>query len=133
MPRTAPVKDQLALMADELGSLEKELLPWKPKLDREKKLRELMRAAVDSKPATLGIEASGERFVVHLGPKALVRSVNVLELAKLISKRAFENLVSCTLAAMERAEINPVIQAQVIESSQTGTRPITITEKGRAA
>ena len=132
MAKNAPVKtpDPLAAIADELGLLEKELGPWKPKLARAEMLRKALRAACDERPVEHDCHVEGARFIAWLGAKPNVRTVNAVKLLKLITARAFASLATCTLTALEENSIDPAVIAQVVESAPTGCRPLTIFEKG---
>ena len=57
----------LGAMADELGALERELVPLKFKFARAEKLRKDLRAAFDGQAAEKSFEVKGERFVVGIG------------------------------------------------------------------
>jgi hypothetical protein len=123
-----PKADPLADIADELGTLDKELGPWRGKLAREELLRKLLRngctAADDAEQSV-----EGRRFTINLGARGNERHVNVIKLMKLISLRAFGALASVTLAALEANQINPAVVAAVVESARTGHRSIKIFEK----
>lgn len=55
--------------ADELGDLDRELAPWKAKLDRCEDLRRELRAVAADKPALEVITIHGKRWTVILGTK----------------------------------------------------------------
>jgi hypothetical protein len=124
--------DPLGALADELGAIEKylapKMAPLKPAIARAEKLRKLLRDAHEVKPAWTAYFIKGEKFTVELGPRGSQDRVNVVKLAKLITPQALWGLVSCTLKNLWESDVNPAVIAQVIDTSATGTRPITITE-----
>lgn len=128
----ATAKANTAALVDELGALELESYQWRLKAARLDVLRKALREAVPDKNPGLPFTITGKRFIAELGPRALVRTVNTKTLFSLVSQRCFLSLVSCTLKALETADIVPAIRAQVIEEALTGSRSITLTEKAAA-
>jgi hypothetical protein len=128
----AATKRQLALgdLADELGMLDQELAPVRAKLAREKALREALRDGAKTHSSTEEKIIEGRRFIVTLGPRSLVSEVNVKKLERLVSWRCLVGLATITQKALIDGKIDPAVQAQVIETSQTGYRHLAISEKG---
>lgn len=120
-------------LVDELGALEKEIAPFRLKLARADALRAQLREIVSTKPAGAVQTIEGKGFVVELGPRAIVRTVNVVKLESLVSLRCLVGIVSCSLKALLENNVSSKVQAAVIESHATGSRSITITERGSAA
>ena len=117
----------LSALVDEVGSLEKELAPWRGKLAREELLRKSIRAQYDSAPADIPVSVEGEKFIVALGPKALQSTVNVGKLAKTIGAKGALSIAKVTLEALKAF---PGVAGQVVTQSLTGTRSWKIFEKG---
>lgn len=134
---TAPSEADKALAAqvDELGALEAELAPLKPKLARAEALRSALRVRFEGEPAANACEARGARFIAALGPKAIERTVDVAELAKRIGWKAVVPLAKVALNALARLTDPPLVNAAqaAIVSAATGPRPLKIFELGKAA
>jgi hypothetical protein len=131
-PKPKNTKKPLAGAVDEIGLLERTLAPFKPKFARLEALRKLIRAsAADANPEDES-KIEGLKFHAFLGARTIERTVNVLKLSQLLSSRGLMAVVSCTLAALEREGINPAIVAQVVEATQTGTRPLVVIPKSGA-
>jgi hypothetical protein len=124
--------DQLAAQVDELGMLEKEFAPHEFKARRIAELRVAIRAVYAAQPADHAFEAKGAEFAVILGPKGNERSVDVVQLARLIPAKLLAAFASVTLKALE-AHVSPGIAARVISAERTGARPLRILELGRPA
>jgi hypothetical protein len=121
---TAPA---VAAIVDELGFLEKEVAPWKPKMARVELLRKSLRAHYDAELASTPHQAEGKLWVATLGAKGLSGTVNVVKLSKLISLRALTCVVECTQKALATL---PGVKAElVMEYDQTGSRTIELFEK----
>ena len=128
--QTAPAVSPLAAMVDELGALDRELAPLAPKTSRSESLRKAIRAHFDQAPAAENQTADGIRFQVLLGARENVSSVDVAKLAGIIGTKETLAIVGCTLKALKQY---PEAAAAVVSYSPTGTRPLTIVEKGSAA
>lgn len=125
---TKPVKiSAIAGMADELGSIDKELSPFAGKIARRELLRKSIREHFDKSPAAESQTADGQRFVVLLGPKASVASIDVPLLAKTIGIKAALAILGCTLKALEAF---PGVAAAVVSRALTGARSLKTFEKG---
>jgi hypothetical protein len=118
----------LAAAVDELGALEAELAPLKPRLARAEALRSALRARFEGQPADAACEARGNRFIAALGPKATERTVDVAELTKRIGWRAVMPLAKVALNALARLTDPPLVNAAQasIRSAPTGPRPLKI-------
>jgi hypothetical protein len=121
----------IAAQVDELGALERELAPVQLKISRVEALRKAIRAHFDASPADQPFEATGERFLVAVGPRATQRSINFVKLIKLLGAARFAKFATCTLAAL--AEHAPGMEASVVTSAPTGARPLKTFERGKAA
>lgn len=120
---TSPV----ASIVDELGALEKELAPLHSKVARLELLRKSLRTHFDASPAAEPYTAEGTRFVVLVGPRASVATVNIKELAKHIGARAVFGIATCTLKALEGyLDILPLVVTRAL----TGSRSLKTFEKG---
>ena len=126
MPKPAQSKEPLASLVDELGDIRAELEPFRGKIAREQALEKLLRAASEDYPATQQRIVSGTRWDVVLGPRTNKTSVNIIKLLSLVKAKVFNAIVSCTVASLERNKIAPEIIAQVIETDQSGYRPLNV-------
>lgn len=113
----------IAQLVDELGALETELAPLKPKFDRIEGLRRALRAWFDIKPADQSCTAPGEKFIAELGPRAVERTAHPGRLIAVIGVRKYASLAVPTLRALE-ANLSPEVLAGAITSARTGPRPI---------
>jgi len=129
-----PEPSPLALMADELGALEKEyalaMAPLELKLPRMKALKEQLQAACKA-PADKEWIVEGAKFGVKLGPCANQRTVNLTALVKKIGAAAFAKFATCTLGALEENVSADVVKV-VVTSAQSGPRKLSTFEKGVA-
>jgi RNA polymerase sigma factor (sigma-70 family) len=135
MPKAAPTKPTDAALAaeiDELGSLEKEFAPLRAKLARIEFLRASIRARFDSAPAYEAKEAEGARYMVQIGRRGNVSTVNVAQLVKAIGAKAFHAIAGVSLKTLE-ANVAPNIVADVVSVAATGPRTIKTFEKGMGA
>jgi hypothetical protein len=117
---------------DELGALEKEFAPLRPKLARIEMLRKVIRAHFDASPPASPFEASGARFICMIGPRAVERAINYKALIKAIGLKAFALIARVTLGALEEGVPCGVVAA-VVTSDNTGARSIKTFERGTAA
>lgn len=118
----------VAELVDELGALEKRLLPFKADQARVEDLRKALRAHFDGSPATAGFQAAGDAFFAVVGPRALERTINPAKLIKAIGVKLYATFATCTLKALD-ANVEPGIAAGVVSSANTGHRPIKTFEK----
>jgi hypothetical protein len=128
-PAVSPDPKLIALV-DEIGDLEKELAPHKPKAARLEKLRKQLRDRYDDKPADQPVTADGARYCIELGARAMQTVVNVPKLFKAMKLATFLKVATVTLKAIT-AECTPGVAGSVITEAQTGPRSLTITEKGK--
>lgn len=120
---------QLRANADELGALDRELTPYEPKIARREALRKAIRAHYADAAAEQPFIAEGDRFVVHVGPRAQERSIDYVRLWKLTSVNVMRKIATVTLKALEAAVTCQTFEA-VVSSAATGTRSLKIFEKG---
>ncbi len=125
-PKTAP-DSPFAALADELGALEKEMLPHAPKLARIDQLRKSLREAC-TVGAGMPWTVYGERFFATLGPKASERKINFPALIRRIGAGRFSRFATCTLKLLE-AHVDVATVAAVITVEATGARPLKTFEK----
>ncbi len=126
-PTKPPKVSLIANIADELGAINKELAPYRSKLAREEALRKALRVHFDASPAAEQQSAVGERYVVLLGPKASVATIDVPLLAKTIGVKAALAILGCTLKALEAF---PTVVSTVVTYALTGARSVKVFEKG---
>ena len=118
----------IAEQCDELGALEKELLPLKPKFARIEMLRKAIRAHFDASPAAEAFEASGAKFLVLVGPRATERTINPAKLIKAIGAKVYATFATVTLKALEE-NVSCDIIAGVVTSAPTGSRTLKTFER----
>lgn len=122
----------IAAQVDELGALEKEFAPLRPKLARIEELRKAIRGHFDQSPAGEAFEASGDQFLVMVGARALERSISPSKLIAAIGLKKYATLATPTLKALE-ANVPAEIVAGVVSSAHTGARPLKTFERGSHA
>jgi hypothetical protein len=121
---------KLTALVDEIGDLEKELAPHKPKAARLEKLRKQLRDLYDDKPASTPYTADGARYCIELGARGMQTVVNIPKLFKSVKLADFLKLAYVTLKDIT-AQCSPGVAASVLTEKQTGHRSLTITEKGK--
>lgn len=121
--------DAIAKAIDELLKLQKALAPFRKRIAREEALKKLIRGAASFPADESGI-IHGIDAEAHLGACGNETKVNVEKLYSLLSARAFVPLASVTLKKLEEAEIAPEVRAQVLTTTQTGSRSLVIVPKG---
>lgn len=119
-----------AAEVDELGDLEKELAPLRPKIARLELLRKSVRSRYDDSPADKTFEAVGERFVVSVGARSMESVVDVPRLIKLAGVKLVQKFARVTLKDLE-ANTTCAMRAQVISQQQTGYRTLKALERGK--
>lgn len=122
----------LAIMVDEIGDLEKELNPLKPKTKRLNNLRTDLRLWYELKPAAESFSAEGTRYVAEVGECADENSVDIAALFRLIGPKRFLAIASVTLAAAKEALKPEEFEKIRVHFRYSGPRSIKITEKGIA-
>lgn len=122
--------EQLAAEVDELGALERELTPLKPKLARADVLRKSIRSRFDADAAAASFEARGEKFIISVGPRAVERTIDLDKLWKLAGVATFRRIATVTLARLEAAGLAPGVIPQVVTSDYTGSRTLKVLERG---
>jgi hypothetical protein len=120
-------REQLAADVDELGALDKELAPFAAKVKRVEALRKAVRAAFADAPADEPCVATGQRFVIELGPRGEERAIHYPELWKLGGVKLMRQIATCTLTALDAAA--PAIAAAVTFKARTGHRSLKVTER----
>jgi hypothetical protein len=118
----------LAAMADELGELEKEIEPYKPKFGRIEVLRSAIRAAFAKADPGKRYEVSGENWTVLLGKAGNVSVVHKSELLKLVGPSKFAECASITLKALEE-NFSADILGAVVSLESVGPRVLTVIPK----
>ncbi len=130
-PQTARVGVPAALIAqqvDELGALEKRLLPYKADLARIEDLRKAVRAHFDASPPLASFQPAGDKFFATVGPRANERTINPAKLIKAVGLKLYATLASVTLKALE-AGVSAEIAAGVVSTAATGARPLKTFER----
>jgi len=126
-----PVKT-LEEMVDELGDLEKELMPLRPKMKRADDLRSEIRSRYDEKPEDKSFSIEGDRFALNVGARKIQKHVNIAKLYKSVKLSVFLKIVGVTLTSLKEHCEEYVVDS-VISEQQTGYRPLELTEKGQPA
>lgn len=125
-----PAVSPLVAMVDELGALDSELAPLAPKISRAENLRKAIRAHFDQAPADQEQTAAGTKYDVLLGEKENASTVDVVKVAQIIGVQQTLAIASCTLKALKAF---PSALVFAVSYARTGTRPLTIRQKGAAA
>jgi hypothetical protein len=120
----------LALEVDELGDLEKELAPLRPKIARLELLRKSVRSRFDDSPADESFDAVGDRFVVSVGARSMESIVDMPRLIKLAGIKLVQTFARVTLKDLE-AHTTFAMRAQVVSQQQTGYRTLKALERGK--
>jgi hypothetical protein len=115
--------NEIAAQVDELGSLEKELLPCRPKLARVEVLRKLIRTQYDALPADIVAQPRGARFFAVVGPRGFQSTINPAKLIKAIGLKLYASLAKVTLGTLEE-NVDVKIYAGVVTVDQTGPRSL---------
>jgi hypothetical protein len=115
----------IAQQIDELGALEQRLLPFLPDIKKMELLKQQIRSHFDASPAAEAFQASGDKYTVMLGPKALTRSINPAKLIRAIGLKVYASISKVTLRDLE-ASVSKEIVAGVVTADNTGTRSLKI-------
>lgn len=122
-PAPPSVSPELAAQIDELGAIEEQLAPLKPKIKRAEALRKVIAAAVED-PAD-SKKFDGTRFCALVGARQNQRFIKSMPgLFKLIGKTAFLEVCRVTLDAVEKLVGNEGELAKLIGTAQTGPRDV---------
>lgn len=114
---------------DELGALEKEFAPLRPKLARIELLRKSIRERYAASPAEKDFTAEGVRFMVAVGPRANESVINYPKLLKAIGAKLFCSIAKTTLKALEE-NVACGVRADVITIEAVGPRSLKTFERG---
>lgn len=115
-------------MADELGELERELEPFRPKFGRVEVLRAAIRAAFAKGDPGRRYEVSGERWTVLLSKAGNASVVDKAELLKMIGAAKFADCSTITLKALEE-NVSKDILGAVVSLESIGPRVLTVVPK----
>lgn len=118
-------------MADELGELEKEIEPYKPKFGRIEVLRSAIRSAFARADPGKRYEVAGASYVVLVGKAGNASVVDKPELLKLVGSSKFAEIAQITLKALEENCAKDVLGA-VVTLEAVGPRVLTVVEKAAA-
>jgi hypothetical protein len=125
MPKPAPVTTTLIAPAvDERHLLKLKLAPYKADISRLKLLDELLRASVENEPADKVCTVQGVKYFAVLQARTNQVNCNCVTLLKLVGIKVFGAIVSCSKKALEENKVDPAVMAQVMETTQTGWRPL---------
>lgn len=127
-PAEPAAASPLSQAVDELGALEKRLLPFKADLARVEILRKAIRAQFDASPAAEPLEVKGERFTALLGPRGIERTINPAKLIKAIGVKVYATIARITLGDLEK-NVDAGIVAAVVTSAHTGPRSLKTFER----
>jgi hypothetical protein len=120
-------------MVDELGALEHELAPLKPKIARAELLRSSVRAAYADYVAAEAYTVEGQHYSLSIGARAHEKKVDLPRLFRAIGPKIFLLLCQVTQKALAEAVPKRVPAAVAVEcvseSLFTGTRPLKIFAK----
>jgi len=122
----------LAKMVDELGDLEQELEPYKPKFARIDQLRAAIRGVYARADPGRSYQPAGERWMVLLGKQGNLSLVDKPQLLKLVGAAKFADIATISLKALEE-KCTPDVLGAVVSLEQIGPRMITIVPAPAAA
>lgn len=126
------VRIKFAPIVDEIGDLERELAPLKPKAARLELLRKQLRYAYENSPAESEYTVEGSRYAIAVGPRGNQTVIDIPKLLKLIGVKLFARIASVTLKALE-SECAPDVVETVCSVSRLGSRPLKVLEKAAKA
>ena len=108
---------------DELGALDEELAPLKPKIKRAESLRKLV-SGVWQGPATEGAKIEGDRYVALVSARDNQRFLtSIRKVAKAMGAKFWQHC-AITLKAVEE-HLDPEIAQALIGEAFTGPRHVT--------
>jgi hypothetical protein len=119
----------LAPVVDEIGDLERELDPLKPKAARLDLLRKKIREAYADAPAESEHTLEGSRFAIVVGPRGNQTIIDIPKLLKSVGVKLFARLATVTLKALE-SECAPDVVETVCSVSRLGSRSLKVLAKG---
>jgi hypothetical protein len=124
-PMTPAAADPLAAIVDELGDLEKELQPFKPKIARAEALRKMLRDKYREQAADQSFQVHGTKWSALLSACGNSTEILVRALFKAIGASKFLDVATVSIKAASAA-----VPAEVLAScssvSQTGSRSLTV-------
>jgi hypothetical protein len=130
--------DQTGVLIDELGSLRKELATpeaqdWIQKIARAEVISKAVRAAVpENTPGNQPFKKAGEKYIALLGPCGKQTVIDYTSLIMRIGAEEYARFAKASLKALEK-NVKPGILAFYLSTAQTGTRTLTVIEKGGQA
>ena len=117
-------------MVDELGDLEKELAPFKPKIARVEAIRKALRDKYREEDSSKTFTLDGLRWQAVLGPCGNASEISVRALFKAIGVRKFLELATISIKAATAAVPAEILSA-CMSVSQTGSRQLTVVPRGK--
>jgi hypothetical protein len=117
-----------AVVVDEIGSLTKELAPFKSKIARREELAKVCRSWAADTDAAEPFSVDGERFTVLLSPKGNETALNMVSVWTALGRKKFIQAASISLTALKLLLPEATI-ASLSSKEQTGSRTLTVTEK----
>jgi hypothetical protein len=115
-------------MVDELGDLERELHPLRPKIARAEALRKALREAVKDEDATKAITLEGARWNAVLGCCGNSTEIIVRALYKRLGIRRFLDLAKVSLKDAA-GTCGPDVLGTCTRTEQTGSRALTLVQR----
>lgn len=112
-------------MADELGTIEAELLPFKAKIKRAEGLRAAIRGAFKDSPAGESFRVDGAKWSALLGPKGSESVIDSSTLLELVGAPAFVAIASVSLKAIQE-NCAPEVLGAVVTTQMSGSRSLTL-------
>jgi hypothetical protein len=129
---TKKAPDNTAALVDECGDLKKELDPLELKRKRYDAVRKTLRERYANAPADAPVTLDGQRFTLTLGEKEHETTIDTAAAFKLLGRAKFLNACKLTLTAL-KAVVAPDSLIALCSIERSGSRPITIAEKGTPA
>ena len=125
MTKAQKAAAQLAAMVDELGELERETQPWRPKLARVEALRSAVRAVYAKSDPGATYKASGRRWICMVGPNGNQSTVDRAALIDIIGAKKYAELSTVSVKALSGA-IGADVLGVVVTMQPAGPRSLAI-------
>ena len=125
MTKAQKAAAQLAAMVDELGDLERETQPWRPKLARVEALRSAVRAVYAKADPGATYQASGRRWICMVGPNGNQSTVDRTALVDMIGPKKYAELSTISVKALAGA-VGADVLGVVVTMQPAGPRSLAI-------
>ena len=117
--------DALRQMVDELGTLEREIQPWRAKLARVETLRAALRAAYKTAEPWRSFRTEGQHYICLMGAAGNQSVVDRPRLFELIGAERYVEVSSVSLKELT-AQCGACVLGAVVSTQPTGPRSLNI-------